>query len=306
MTQGQSIDNPFLLYAVRVTAIKQVSPTFRRFTFAGPDTTSIADTGYDQRMKLIFPLPGKDFSDFPMIDNWYSAWRALPNDERPPVRTYTLRNVRPETGEFDVDIALHGRLGPASTWASDAVIGDEIIVTAPNSRSATYGGGIDWHPPAAVNRVLLVGDETSAPAIAGILERLDPSTIGAAVLELPDAADAAIIGRKPDGVELTVLGRGDGPVGSASIPRVCAIATELVEAPIESATPLEDVDVDTDLLWEAPTADVVPSSAPLYAWLAGEAVVIKTLRRHLVTECGVDRRAVAFMGYWRHGRAETN
>ena len=43
---------------------------------------------------------------------------------------------------------------------------------------------------------------------------------------------------------------------------------------------------------------------PLYAWLAGEAGAIKTLRRHLVTDRGVDRRAVAFMGYWRQGRAE--
>jgi len=41
------------------------------------------------------------------------------------------------------------------------------------------------------------------------------------------------------------------------------------------------------------------------AWLAGEAAVIKTLRRHLVTGCGVDRRSVAFMGYWRQGRAES-
>ncbi|MES1170393.1 MAG: SIP domain-containing protein, partial [Leifsonia sp.] len=42
----------------------------------------------------------------------------------------------------------------------------------------------------------------------------------------------------------------------------------------------------------------------MYAWLAGESGVIKTLRRHLVTECGVDRKAVAFMGYWREGRPE--
>jgi iron complex transport system ATP-binding protein len=47
-----------------------------------------------------------------------------------------------------------------------------------------------------------------------------------------------------------------------------------------------------------------PGAGRLYAWLAGEAAVIRTLRRHLVAECGVDRRAVAFMGYWRRGRAE--
>lgn len=41
-----------------------------------------------------------------------------------------------------------------------------------------------------------------------------------------------------------------------------------------------------------------------YAWIAGEAGVVKALRRYLVREVGVDRRRVAFMGYWREGRAE--
>lgn len=41
-----------------------------------------------------------------------------------------------------------------------------------------------------------------------------------------------------------------------------------------------------------------------YAWFAGEAGTIKTLRRILVTDTGVCRRRVAFMGYWRRGRAE--
>ncbi|MBE1561341.1 SIP domain-containing protein [Nonomuraea africana] len=74
---------------------------------------------------------------------------------------------------------------------------------------------------------------------------------------------------------------------------------------LPSAAPgeaLEDVDVDVDLLWEVP--EETESVAPLYAWLAGEAAVIRTLRRHLVAERGMDRRAVAFMGYWRSGRAE--
>ena len=45
-------------------------------------------------------------------------------------------------------------------------------------------------------------------------------------------------------------------------------------------------------------------SAALYAWLAGEAGVIKTLRRFLVSETGIDRKRIAFMGYWRTGKAE--
>jgi NADPH-dependent ferric siderophore reductase len=38
--------------------------------------------------------------------------------------------------------------------------------------------------------------------------------------------------------------------------------------------------------------------------MAGEAAMVKGLRRHLVQGCGVDRKRVAFMGYWRLGQSE--
>jgi NADPH-dependent ferric siderophore reductase len=43
--------------------------------------------------------------------------------------------------------------------------------------------------------------------------------------------------------------------------------------------------------------------AGLYAWIAGEAGVVTSLRRLLVGELEMDRRQVAFMGYWRRGVA---
>jgi NADPH-dependent ferric siderophore reductase len=70
---------------------------------------------------------------------------------------------------------------------------------------------------------------------------------------------------------------------------------------------VEEIDVDTDILWEVPRTakgGAALKSAPLYSWLAGESGAIKSLRRHLVSEQGVDRRAVAFMGYWRLGKSE--
>ncbi len=53
-----------------------------------------------------------------------------------------------------------------------------------------------------------------------------------------------------------------------------------------------------------------PGSAPHgsaseahYFWIAGESGVVTTLRRHLVKDLGIDRKRVAFMGYWRRGVA---
>ena len=64
---------------------------------------------------------------------------------------------------------------------------------------------------------------------------------------------------------------------------------------------LVDVDVDQQVLWDVPRED---DDLPVYAWIAGEAGCVKELRRHLVRSVGLDRKQVAFMGYWRHGKAE--
>lgn len=309
----QSPDSIFILVSAVVARIEQVSPSYRRFTFTGPEVQHIADNRYDQRVKLLFPLPDTGFDGLPMHDGWYQAWRLLPTEERHAMRTYTIREVRPEVAEFDIDIALHGRVGPASTWAMDAVVGDELVVNVPNARADVTAGGVDWHAPESVDQVLLAGDETALPGIAGILERLPSTARGIAVVELPHPEDIAALSTKPDGVELIVLPRGDQPVGTLLIPEVERIASRLVPtvdtATIATLPALEDVDVDSELLWEVPVDErggPVLASAPLYAWLAGEASAIKTLRRHLVSGCGVDRKSVAFMGYWRYGKSEDN
>ena len=105
-------------------------------------------------------------------------------------------------------------------------------------------------------------------------------------------------------------GRDGRAHGELLVPAVQAACARLLpgQAPAPDVE-LEDVDVDEGMLWEVPvdaTGAPLRADAALYAWLAGEAAVIKTLRRHLVAECGVDRKAVAFMGYWRAGRSEAN
>jgi NADPH-dependent ferric siderophore reductase len=59
--------------------------------------------------------------------------------------------------------------------------------------------------------------------------------------------------------------------------------------------------VGEEPLWDVPED---ARASGLYAWLAGESTVITGLRRHLVRDRGVDRRGVAFMGYWKAGRPE--
>ena len=291
-------------FRVSVSRIVDLTPTFRRFTFTGEQLHRYGDPGYDQRIKVVFPTPGLTLDDMPTGDDWYTTWRDLPTDRRLPFRTYTTRAVRNEMREVDVDMVAHDVSGPASAWIADAKIGDELLIMAPTIERTGISLGIDFVPPAEVGRFLLAGDETAAPAIAAILEQLPREAEGVVVLEVPDERDAAYLPDHP-GFELRVTGRGETTRHERLVREVEEVAPVL--CPPGRGADVEEVDVDKGLLWEVPRTKkggAALKSAPLYAWLAGEAGAIKTLRRHLVSEHGVDRRAVAFMGYWRLGRAE--
>jgi iron complex transport system ATP-binding protein len=294
---------------VRIDGIVDLSPSFRRFTLSGDRLGSFADNGFDQRIKLILPIEEHGLAAMPMTDDWYGRWRELPDDKRNPIRTYTVRTVRASLREIDVDVVVHPVDGPASLWAETAVVGDELIVLGPNANHDGVQGGVDFLPPPRTERILLAGDETALPAIAAILERLPATASGHAIVEVPHELDAACM-PSHQGFTVEVLARQGRAQGELLVPAVRAVAPELVRSTrgdASSTTDLVDVDVDHDPLWEVPSDDhggPAQQATQLYAWLAGEAGVIKTLRRHLVGELGVDRRSVAFMGYWRLGRAE--
>jgi NADPH-dependent ferric siderophore reductase len=152
---------------------------------------------------------------------------------------------------------------------------------------------------------LLAGDETAAPAIAAILETLTDEHVGDALIEVPSAADRQEI-EAPPGVTVTFLSRDGQPRGQ----RLQAAVASVVPGHRPAGCRVPDVpavDVDSHLVWETPQPGSntgVESSARFYAWVAGEAAVVRDLRQTLLRTHGVPREAVAFMGYWRQGRAE--
>src|SRR5688500_7147157 len=121
-------------FAVSVRAVRRLSPSFLRVTFTGTDLDECAPNGFDQRIKVLLPIPGRGMVDCPSGTDWYGDWRALPEDRRNPIRTYTVRDSRPELREIDVDFVLHGSTGPASAWAERAAVGDEVALIGPNAR----------------------------------------------------------------------------------------------------------------------------------------------------------------------------
>lgn len=309
-------------FAVEVARVTTLGPSFRRVTFTGADLVWFGTHGHDQRIKLLLPMPDGHLTDVGQDDpatilagTWYERWRQTPEERRSPFRTYTVRDVRPEVAEVDVDMVVHGDGGPASRWLLAARPGDRVVIVGPDARSKDNAVGADWAPGTA-SELLLAGDETAAPAITSILESLPPGRRARAFIEVPRAGDVLDV-TLPADVELTWLVRDGRPHGHELVPAVrtwvAANAAVVNEARAVVRQALEDVDVDTQLLWDSPVLHVQPidscgrgerCGSDFYAWFAGEAAVIKTLRRMLVSEAGVCRRRVAFMGYWRQGRSE--
>lgn len=295
-------------YVAVVKEARRLSPHFARVTFTCPDFEVFGTDRRDQRVKLV--LPGADGRlcdigqhDPDAIDNgeWYTRWRDLPDAERMPFRTYTVRRIDPEALELDIDFVLHHDAGPAGSWAENAAAGDGILIVGPDARSPESAQGIDFHPGTA-QRLLLAGDETAAPAIGAILEGLGAGFVVDAFVEVPTIDDALPLA--PGALPITWVPRGTRPHGEALIEAVeawtAASGAVLSRAAAPRPQELEDIDLDVDLLWDSPD----DSEGEFYAWIAGESQTVKTLRRLLVQGCGVDRKRVAFMGYWREGQVE--
>ncbi len=296
-------------YAATVVDVQQLSPHFVRVTFSGPDFDVFGTAGLDQRVKLILPLPDGSLCDIGQNDQsaiddgeWYTRWREIPHEDRGPLRTYTIRRVDPAARRLVVDFVVHHDAGPAGSWAEAAENGQQIIVVGPDQRSEGYRLGLDWHPGTA-RRFVLAGDETAAPAICAILESLDAAHEVDAFIEVPSSADFLALDL-PDSFRLTWLAREDRAHGAALTGAIEAWTRSAGDVLSRAAAPrrqeLAEIDVDRDLLWDSPE----DSEGEFYAWIAGEAATVKAIRRHLVQGCGVDRKRVAFMGYWRLGQSE--
>ena len=264
---------------VSVTSVEDLSPTFRRVRMAGADLLGASPaligegpeiTCADAYLKLLIPPPGVARVAWPDAAKPL-VWPA--KAVQPAVRTYTVRRQDPDTGELDIDFVLHEPAGPATSWASTAQPGDELIVVGPDSRADDSTGGMDFQPHGA-RRLLLAADESGLPAVRNILQRIPKGTAASVFLEVPTAADCVPMPTANGDVVVTWLVRGEHPYGERLTQAIDAWA------------------IDTEI------------SGSFYAWVAGESTTVKVIRRHLVRQCDLPPSSITFSGYWKIGKAE--
>ncbi|MFI7275231.1 siderophore-interacting protein [Streptomyces sp. NPDC049879] len=263
---------PYAFFDLDVLRTSRLSPGFARVTLGGGQIAAVGHAGRDQRVKLFVPQPGHRTIAVPRDQgaDWWTAWQRMHPAERASMRTYTVRELRRDAGELDIDFALHPHPGPAAEWATTVRPGDPATILGPTQDE---NAGIGFHPPAGTDAVLLAGDASALPAIAGILAWLPPGTRATVLVETADAADRQHLPTHAD-ADITWLTHADARPGTDDSPLLAALRS----------TPL-------------------PGSAP-YAWVAGEAGCVRALRRHLVRERGIDRRHITFTGYWRRHASE--
>ncbi len=261
--------SPELLH-LKVVRTERLSEHWMRITLGEGDIARFRPMGFDQWFRLFLPLGGDEgLERIPAKANkifGYLKYLRIPEGVRPVMRNYTVRAYRAEGpsggAEIDVDFVLHGSgptAGPASRWAQAATPGESVVI---------IDEGLGFNPDRGVDRVVLVADETGAPAVAGVCASLPSTATGVAIIEAPSSADILSF-PAPDGIEVRWIVREPGAKpGSAALAALRALSLP---------------------------------EAPFHAFIVGEQSLPTAARRHLVGERGVDKNAVSFVGYWRVG-----
>ncbi|MFJ4860302.1 MULTISPECIES: siderophore-interacting protein [unclassified Streptomyces] len=187
---------------------------------------------------------------------WVRVW--FQGAGKPHQRAYTLVDPDPQAGTFSFEFALHD--GVASAWARDAKPGDTV--------DATVQGTGFTAPEPAPQRLLVIGDAASLPAINSLLDTY-PQTPATIWFETQHDSDAQLPMRVEQGRHDIRRVRRDG---TALADRVRSELPELVGDP-ESA----------------------------YVWLACDTVTTRALTAYLRKELALPKHRVNALGYWRPG-----
>ncbi|OBJ92980.1 NADPH-dependent ferric siderophore reductase [Mycolicibacterium fortuitum] len=225
----------------------------------------------DAYVKLVIVPAGVDVEVLPKPLT-LDSFQELPAEQRPTVRTYTVRNVDSERGEITIDFVVHGEQGVAAPWAAAVQPGEPAYLMGPSGAYAPDPAA-DWH--------LLAGDEAALPAISAALEVMPDNAIGKVFIEVAGPEDEVELS-VPDGVEVAWIYRG----GRADL-----VGDERAgdNAPLVAAV--------KETAW-------LPGQVQVF--IHGEAqAVMHNLRPYIRKERGVPAKwAASISGYWRRGRTE--
>ncbi|RYU70509.1 siderophore-interacting protein [Aliivibrio finisterrensis] len=233
----------------------QLTANMQRITFKADDLSDFTMETEGGYIKLLFN------------ENGGTELSEIAEGTRPMMRTYTVRNLRKEQNELDVDFVRHHHEntvmsaetgGFASAWSQNAVNGDTISIAGPGSIKG-LNHNADWF--------FLVADMTALPALSAKLEALPATEVGYAVIEINHQSDKQTL-TKPQGLELVWVIKSDAQD-----------LTDTVRAQE----------------WKVGRVSV---------WCACEFNQMRTLRTYFRNEKEVDKDDLYISSYWKQGCTE--
>lgn len=259
------------IHTFEVIRSEQLTPHMIRVVLGGSGFDTFAPNDFtDSYVKIVIVRDGVDVAALsrPLT---LDSFNDLPEDQRPVVRTYTVRHADPARRELAIDFVVHGEHGVAGPWAAALQPGHPAYLMGPSGAYAPDPVA-DWH--------LLASDEAGLPALSAALEALPPNAIGKAFIEVAGPDDELPL-KHPDGVEIRWIHRG----GRADL------------------VPEKQAGDHAPLIAEVKQSPWLPGQVQVF--IHGEAqTVMHNLRGYIRKERGVEAKWASISGYWRRGRTE--
>jgi len=168
---------------LQVKAAWHLTPHMIRVTLTGDGIRTMQSGCEGANCKIFLPAAGQTQAAFE---------QQLIDGPRPAVRTYTVRYIRVNDGEMDIDFVDHGDAGPASAWARAAKVGSFCGFAGPGPVKVT-----DFY----ADSYLVAADMSAIPVAAATLEAMPRDAKGDAFFEIVHADDVTDI-NAPAGVRL--------------------------------------------------------------------------------------------------------
>ncbi|UUM32344.1 siderophore-interacting protein [Vibrio japonicus] len=169
---------------VTVVSTQTITPNMQRIVLEGDELAQFPINCEGSYIKLLFNQEGgTDIS-------------ALNREERPVMRTYTIRRFSPQRKQIEVDFVRHTTndlsCGFAARWAVSAQVGDPISIVGPGSIQ-DMNIEADWF--------LMAADMTALPALSAKIEQLPENAKGYAVIKVASQEDRQPL-NSPKGIEV--------------------------------------------------------------------------------------------------------
>lgn len=259
--QARPAEHPVRVRRLEVLRRETVTPRMVRVVLGGPGLAGFESHAPDEHVKLVLPDP--DGTTRPPTELADGSALEWPRPF-PPNREYTVRRYVPHAGEQGAGEVWFDFVVHAGGLASDWAQQVE-----PGASIWVAGPRPGLLVPPEFGHQVLLADHTALPAVARWLEELPAGVDAQAVVAVPDADEQQELAVRP-GVVVTWLHTEDPTHGEAS-------------------------------LGEALEQLTLPADRHVYLWAAGEAGVLKPVRRWARAN-GFARGTCDISGYWRRAR----